>query len=224
MIAIAEPYARYARTLGAGDLEPAAGRYLEFAERIAREYFSDRYERFGITVVAKVEIGSTRTWVTVWSLVNILTFYGNIRQSVDYLVKDAQHLGGAILSEAPHSLGVDERPASQQKRLGIPGQLRRLFIRVESGDLSPDEATSQALRLLERHGGVDTIRELPRLTQQLASELRQITPEHEAPKAPAPPKGRRPTLGLPPTVPSQRRRGAIASRDAEGGRVGIITY
>jgi len=205
-------------------MESAAARLLQAGESAARRHFGDRFERLGITVVAKVEGGSTRTWVTIGSLVTALTFYGNMRQSLDYLVKDAWSVGNLILSESPHSLGIDEHPAGQQKRLGIPGQLRRLFVRVEKGELSPEEATSHAIRLLERRGGVESMREVPRLARQLRSELTEIAAEREIPKAPLPPTGQRPVLGLPPAAPVRRPRGAIASRDSGSGQVDVVTY
>ena len=77
---------------------------------------------------------------------------------------------------------MNEHPAGQQKRLGIPGQLRRLFIRVENGELSPEEATSQAVRLLEKRGGVESMPAIPRLARQLRSELTDIAGEHEVPE------------------------------------------
>jgi hypothetical protein len=224
VIVIAQPYARYSRTLTPAALESAASRLVESADRTTRRHFGDRYGHFGITVVAKVEAGSTRTWVTIGSLVSLLNFYGNIRQSVDYLVKDARDLGTAILSEAPNSLGIHEHASGQQKRLGVPGQLRRLFGLVERGEISAEEATRRALLLLERRGGVEAMRELPRLTEQLSSELTAIEADRENSKIPAKREGHRPVLGLPPAPPRQRRRGAIASKDASTGQVYVTTY
>lgn len=224
MIIIAQPYARYTRTLEPSAIESAASRLLQVAERTARQHFGDRYGRLGVTVVARVEAGSTRAWVTIGALVTALNAYGNFRQSLDYLVKDAQSLGQVILSESPHSLGIDEHTAGQQKRLGIPGQLRRLFIRVEKGELSPEEATSQAVRLLERRAGLDSMPDIPRLARQLHSELTVVAAEQERPRTPLPPKSHRPVLGLPPGVPVRRPRGAIASRSSESGQVEVVTY
>jgi hypothetical protein len=224
MILIAEPYARYTRTLEPSEVEAAAARLLEAAERAAQRHFGDRYERLRITVVARIEGGSTRTWVTIGALLTALNSYGNLRQSIDYLVKDAQSVGQAILSETSHSLGINEHPAGQQKRLGVPGRLRRLFVRVEKGELSPEEATSQAVRLLERHGGIDSMSEVPRLARQLRSELTEVAAQQERPKTSLPVRSHRPVLGLPPVAPVQRRRGAIASRDSDSGQVDVVTY
>jgi hypothetical protein len=223
MIVIAEPYARYTRTLEPSDIESAATRLLQAAERATREHFGDRYERLGITIAARVEAGSTRTWVTIGAVLAALNSYGNLRQSIDYLVKDARSVGQVILSESPHSLGVDEHAAGQQKRLGVPGQLRRLFVRVEKGELSPEEATSQAVRLRERRGGIDSMPDVPRIARQLRSELTEIA-EQERPKIPLPPRSHRPVLGLPPAAPVRRPRGAIASRDSESGQLDVVTY
>jgi hypothetical protein len=241
MIVIAEPYAHYASTLPAGDIDRAAAALLQSSDEIARTYFTERYQQFEVAVLARVEIGSTRTWVTIATIVNALIFYGNVRQSVDYLVKDGQSLGRMILNAAPASLGTKSGPPSrEERRLGIPGALQRLFARVESGGLPPDEATTRALALLQKSGGVETIRELPTLTERLAVEFEHAASGRRAQlsvdvgqaaaqpeRPPHPDKSREahlPDMTIAPPAPLQRRRGAVASKDPETGTVLISRY
>jgi len=95
------------------------------------------------------------------------------------------------------------------------------------------------MTILQKQGGVDVLRELPKLTERLAVEFEQVAntswrqlsvdfgQEANHSGVPAQQKKqatRRPELGLPPVTPLQRRRGVIASRDRTTGDVQISTY
>src|SRR6266568_955762 len=97
MIILAELYARYPDTLPESELQPAASRLLQVAEEACRQYFAHRYEQLGITITARVEIGSTKTWTTIKAVTAAFVLYGGLRQTADYLVKDGDALGRLIL-------------------------------------------------------------------------------------------------------------------------------
>lgn len=242
MIVIAEPYARYPDTLPESELRPAATRLLQVAEEACRQYFAQRYEQLGITIATRVEIGSTRTWTTIKAVTAALLLYGSLRQTVDYLVKDGDSLSRLILPKVASTLGLPvSRPERHERRLGIPGDLRRLFARVESGEMSAEEATGRALRLLQSSDDTDTARDLPRLTplltaefaeaaaraEQLEAQLTMVAPslgegDGAAKKQPDLPQW--PEMALPPATPIRRRRGVVASRDPRTGHVRIRSY
>lgn len=239
MIVIAEPYARYTETLPDSELESAAGRLLQLADGACRDYFAQRYEQLGITVVARAEIGSTRIWTTIKAVTKVLMLYGGLRQSADYLAKDGDWLSRLILPHVASTIGLQSnRPERQERRLGVPGELRRLFAFVERGDMSAEEATSRAVHLLQATGDTDTASELPHLTQRLAAEFAetanqrgtQLTLDEGAghrdhasnEKQPQPPQ--RPEIAPPPTRPARRRRGVIATRDSRTGHISLRTY
>ena len=234
MIVIAEPYARYTETPPDSELESAAGRLLQLADGACRDYFAQRYEQLGITVVARVEIGSTRIWTTIKAVTKVLMLYGGLRQS-----KDGDWLSRLILPHVASTIGLQSnRPERQERRLGVPGELRRLFAFVERGDMSAEEATSRAVHLLQATGDTDTASELPHLTQRLAAEFAetanqrgtQLTLDEGAghrdqasdEKQPQPPQ--RPEIAPPPTGPARRRRGVIATRDSRTGHISLRTY
>jgi hypothetical protein len=172
MIVIGEPYARYTETLPDSELESAAGRLLQLADGACRDYFAQRYEQLGITVVARVEIGSTRIWTTIKAVTTALMLYGSLRQSADYLAKDGDWLSRLILPNVASTIGLQSnRPERQERRLGVPSELRRLFALVERGDVSAEEATSRAVHLLQATGDTDTASELPRLRSALQLSL-----------------------------------------------------
>ena len=241
MIIIAEPYARYQETLAESELELASTRLLEVAEDLCRLHFAARYEELGITIEARVEVGSTRTWVTISALVGALLFYGNLRQSIDYLAKDADMLSRLIQPKVASTIGLQSSgPERYERRLGVPGELRRLFAHVERGEMSADEAASRAFRLLRIDDDTKTTRELPRLERELISEfqiaacsqqegVREMIdmPHVQVRDGGAKKRQERPKrhdMGLPPTQPIRRRRGVVASRDPRTRRVAIRRY
>jgi len=172
MIVLAESYARYHSTLPESELHIAATRLLQLGEEVCREYFGTRYEQFGITIATRVEIGSTRTWTTVKTITKVLLLYAGLREAVDYLATDADILNRHILPRVATTIGLGSVPPERHEhRLGIPGELRRLFTRVERGEMSAEEATGRALNILRAVDGADTARELPRLAPLLAEEF-----------------------------------------------------
>jgi hypothetical protein len=154
MIVIAEFCARYRSTLPDEELDRAAENLLRFVETVAHDYYAERYNELGVTPSVRVEIGSTRSWVVIGSLVTVLTHYGSVKESIDYLIKDSHALARLIAAEISRSLGLRaEAPEYHARRLGLPGKLHRLFLQVERGETSPDDATNRALMLVQNQGG-----------------------------------------------------------------------
>ena len=73
MIVVAEAYARFVRTLGRDDVAPGAQALLSAAEEIVYAHFAERLDRNEIRVVVRVEEGSTRIWVTISTVIVVLT-------------------------------------------------------------------------------------------------------------------------------------------------------
>src|SRR5262245_43869850 len=145
MIVIAEPYSRFRRTIPLDELKSRAGDLLTYSENEIRAYYRSGHPNLEIYVSLRVEQGSTRVWLVVGTVVGALTLYGDIRQSVDYLIKDARSVGELILPEVPTKLKLPETPEVTQKRLGLPGKLERLFQAVEHHEITPHKATQLAL-------------------------------------------------------------------------------
>lgn len=145
---IAQPYALFVRTLSVQKLEPFAARLLLECEPFVREVYTVREHGKNVEVEAYLELGSTRAWLTV-SGAALLINYGAVRQSIDYLIEDAKRLGDLVLPLVAPSLNIQEPPKIQQRRLGVPGKLKRLFQAVEQGEMTADEATIQAANLLD---------------------------------------------------------------------------
>jgi hypothetical protein len=105
------------------------------------------------------------------ALITILNYYGSIREGADYLIKDARELSRLIIPAISRVLGLpDQVPEYHQRRLGLPGRLRRLFEQVEQGEISASEAVDRASRLLDA-GDEPDLRDLPQIKEQLAREF-----------------------------------------------------
>jgi len=154
-------------------LNTAGERILQFAENVAREHYAQRYDDLGITISVKLEIGSTRIWITLKAVGKVLIAYGAIRQGVDHLAADSKQLAEKLIPGISTVLKVDERPLYHQRRFGLPGQLRRLFEQVRRGELSPDEATTKAIDLIQSQDET-LITEIPDFNERLSLEIREL--------------------------------------------------
>jgi hypothetical protein len=221
VIVIAEPYARFSRTIDSTLLEPTANKLLVFAEQEIASYYDAAHRRFSVRVFVRIERGSTRTWITVSAVAGALIFYGDIRQSIDYLISDAKRVSDLVLPAVQQVLGTrDEAPAVTQRRLGVPGQLHRLFRSVEQHHLTPDEATSIAVGLLYKGEGPEVFEEVPELTEKLTEEFQEA--HHRGYLAPKPQRLREsiPVIDR----PRRLRSGLIARRDQKTGKIKYSTY
>lgn len=226
MIVIAEPYVRFAQTLDGSSLGEHAQRLLSVSEEIALSHDGYRGLRlkFGdgaIAVSVRVEQGSTRAWITITAVVGALTLYGEIRESIDYLVRDARTVGRLLVAQAPESLGLEgERPEMRQLRAGQAGRLKKLFRRVEVGDLSADDATRRAMKIL-----YEVRHELPvGLGEQLARELEEAEAAEKGSGRKRLPREVPREFALLPERPRRRRIGVIARRDPRDGQLRVDSY
>jgi hypothetical protein len=219
---IAEPYARFEASVEQELLERAATDLQSFAEGILKEHFGERYATLRIAIVVRVEVGSSRVWITVGSVITVLTLYGSIRRSVDYLTRDARHIGDMLLTHVGHSLNIGDSPRYCQRRSGVPGRIRGLFEKVENGQLSAEETTDRALGIIYQYSDSDAAREIPELASRLSSEFEGT----EGDRLPQERRGRGPreVLGLPSQTPPRRRRGVVASRGPSTGDLLVRRY
>lgn len=213
MIVIAQPYAHFRETVRENSLEQAGRRLLQLGESRARQFYGDRFPGYEISVEADIEIGSTKTWIAISTVASTLVFYGAIRQSIDYLIKDAQYVGDMVLPHVSNAVGLSSEPTVSQRRLGLPGQLHRLFEAVGRHELTPDEATKRAAALFDSYeAGHGELEGRGKITKQLSRELKQAHRSgHYNPRP-------RPTPAPPPDLPvlGRPRNGIRVSRDTNG--------
>ena len=245
MINITEFYTRYRYTISEIELTAVGARMLRFAETVAHEHYAERYDDFGITISVRLEIGSTRIWVTVKAVGKVLITFGAIRQAADYLVADSKMLAPKLIPGISRELNVGERPLYYQRRFGLPGQFQRLFEQVQRGELSPDEATAKAIRLMQTEDESLT-KDISNFREQLSLDFHDVvellhrnvsqeqllesgesTPKPVNPaRVPSPRERREPVIAALPGSSLRRRRrvGVIVDRDPENQNVRFTPY
>ncbi|SRR6266566_194804 len=191
---------------------------LEIAETAAREFL----RRFDPSVEVRVEEASRKLWARFMTVATVLGFYGGIRSTVEYAVKDGQRAAGWVNEQVLHRLEVpDSNVVRQESRLGVPGELKMLFDSVQAGVMTADQATKRAMALLQAEAIDDKTRAV--LALRLADELR--TAGSQAPAV---------LSGPVPTAPKERdsqqvrdalpQHGVLATRDPKTGKVRFETY
>lgn len=227
MIIIAEPYLRFSTSIARSALQRAAENVLENVQPLVLSSYTEQGREFDIRIFVRVEVGSTKVWVTVSAAASVLIGYGSIRQSIDYLVKDAKTVAGVVAGHAGGSLGLpNATPSYQQRRLGLPGQLQRLFREVQRHELDADAATARAIQLIYESNPIDLVDSAPGLSEALSREFRDAArkrprrsgsgrpPKDEPAKLPSP------DVALPP----RQRSGVVVERDEKTGLLKVSTY
>jgi hypothetical protein len=229
MVVIAEPYFRFTKTLGPTRLETGAAELLDRVQPIIDGVYADALKGIPLRVSIRVERGSTKAWITITTLTGALIFYGDIRQSIDYLISDAKRVANWVAPVVGPSLELGSaEPAYRQRRLGVPGQLERLFQSVERHDMSSEEATQRAVDLLYRQAGPQALIEAPGITERLSRELRiaglsSSSRSRQRRRLPQPHPPMPLIASETEPIPGRRRSGVVASRDS-AGKVSISTY
>lgn len=180
---ISETYVRF-DALGPTQSRRDLGRTLfPIAEQAGREFFN----AFAIPRIAEVVIedGSTkvrtRVRASAIALLTIAGGYGTVRTGIDYARNDGRAAAAWMLDQIRPVLPISERePVITRRRSPAGTRLHRLFERVRSGELSADEATDSAERLLREYG--ETQETITRVGAALRDEFHRIMPLQHMPK------------------------------------------
>lgn len=75
--------------------------------------------------------------------------YGDFRSGLDQLIRDARAFSQHVIADTIAAAGVPEDDVIRlERRLGLPGQIRRALERLETNDHTDDEVRELVLRLL----------------------------------------------------------------------------
>lgn len=157
----------------------------------------------------QVEEGSINGWgrikSTAGALVMGITAYGGLMSGVEIISKQLSATGNYLSEQALSKFSCAKPHATVKRKGGVPAAIQRLFVRVQSGELSPAEASIQAEAILgndasEVPGFLETLsnafRNCPRHPQQaqlpLDELIEAIPPEITGSKLPKPPQRRSP--------------------------------
>jgi len=243
MIRIAQFYARYETTLNDGLLRESGERLLRFSHERTSTYFGKGYDDYGIVVRAQLEIGSTKAWVAILALASFLSRYGSIREGLIGIVKDVESLARFIIPGISKVIGLDDQlPSFHRRTFGVARRLLSLFEQVEQGEISANEATGRAIRLLDLEDPTENFEENQRLKDQLAAEFHFVERKlpntttqpslvtammntRQSPEHKSVPVRRQPAIApLPGSRGRRRRKGVIVTRNPKTGEFQIYAY
>lgn len=118
---------------------------LDYAKSRAPIFFGS-----DVQIESEAIEGSLKLKVTVVAtLTNLFIFYGSIRQSIDYLYKDAQTVASAFITESMFVARVKSNEVSRTEvRTGVPGALKRVIAKIDtlekdSKTISPDDFSAE---------------------------------------------------------------------------------
>lgn len=127
MIKLAETYIHVDIQLKKSD-QKALQNYLQERARI----YADGLFRQEPQFVVEVENGSIKTWIIVGGILYAaVAQYGSFRSGLDYLIKDARTFSERVLQNVRDSGVSKDQLIRFERRLGVPGKIRRIFDRIE---------------------------------------------------------------------------------------------
>lgn len=144
-----EPELYYHAQVLEGIIEPQKELIREKALFLARDVFAEIYDdRIEIEVI--VEGGSLRIriFLTIGSLLLILSKYGEIRTGADYLYKDLKWGYGVVAEKLKETHLIGE-PISIQRRIGVIGRIDRTLYDFKNGRITLEECETQLVKLFE---------------------------------------------------------------------------
>ena len=130
MIKLAEAYIHFSIDITDVPLEDLRA----FEDEIYSRYHHILKEFRGKRVLTvRVEEGSLKIRLAVFGTIYVLiTSYGSFRQGIDYLVSDAKKFDKMVASDLVEHVNIPrEKVYRIEKRLGIPGKIRRILVRID---------------------------------------------------------------------------------------------
>jgi len=126
----------------------------------------------------QVEEGSVKGVARISAMAGVLYLaignYGDFISGVKTISEQISATSEFLSERAKQTFNCPDAQAASKKRGGAIGGLQRLFVRVQKGELSPDEAVMHAERLLG-----DQQNEAPGLMTDLANAFRDCPKQHK---------------------------------------------
>ena len=163
----------------------------------------------------QVEEGSINGWGKIRSAAGVLVVgisaYGGLISGIETISKQVGATGKYLADHAQRTFSCPDNQTTVRRKGGVPAALQKLFARVQSGELTPAEASIQAEALLgdeasEVPGFIDALkdafRSCPRHPQQIQLSLDELAemPLTETAKSRLPRAPKRRTPELPPPL------------------------
>jgi hypothetical protein len=100
--------------------------------------------------------------------------YGSFISGLQIIRDQVVTVSDYLAEQAEQQLDHRAEPAKVRKRSGTLGSLQRLFVKVQSGEMTPEQATEEAVALIG-----DDANESPEFMASLAQSLQQAPKFHE---------------------------------------------
>lgn len=139
-----------------------------------------------------------------------ISSYGGFMSGIDTITQQVRSITTFLADHAPHRYSCDDRKATIKKRGGVPSAIQRLFVQVQKGELTPEEATIRAQLLIGDEAAtspgffeslVDALVNCPRFHQQAGLLFGdELELDEQVAEVPAKPKATRPRPPLAPPL------------------------
>ncbi|OOE37404.1 hypothetical protein BZG00_15620 [Salinivibrio kushneri] len=124
----------------------------EIGKSRLKEYLSNKAPLYAEGIYSQdlefavfVEDGSLKVWLATAGIIYAgVAGYGSFRSGIDYLVKDARAISEKVFEDVKQSGVPQDRVINFQRRLGVPGQIKRVLAETrklerESSNLTEEE-------------------------------------------------------------------------------------
>ena len=126
----------------------------------------------------QIEEGSVNGWGKIKSTASILFFgisaYGGLVSGIEAINKQVNSTGKFLAEHAQSIFSCPDDKTNVRKKGGVPAGLQRLFVRVQKGELAPEEASILANQMLG-----DEAAEVPGFFDALANAFRTCPHHHQ---------------------------------------------
>jgi hypothetical protein len=149
---------------------------LEVLDAVATRAALEVYDLVDLDLI--VEEGSKKLWAGAIAIGAFLSHYGSIREGLDYLINDARRFGEVVTSSFVEEARIpSECVYRKERRLGVPGRLRRALNELNALSQQPDASSAQIRAVSEQIEGI--LRDVDEPADQLA--VRQGLPAPDRP-------------------------------------------
>ncbi|MCD8413639.1 hypothetical protein [Tenacibaculum finnmarkense] len=125
----------------------ALEKYLLYKGKIyAKEFFNKEFAFDEFYFVVETEEGSLKSRLKIFGQITIgaLIAYGGIRTGVDYLIQDSKRITNHIVQDISNEPNINPNSIGRvERRLGVPGKLKRLYDDIHNLENNRDNLTEQ---------------------------------------------------------------------------------
>ncbi len=132
------------------EFKTALEKYLLYKAKIyAKEFFHKELVFDEFYFVVETEEGSLKSRLKIYGkiVIGALIAYGGIRTGVDYLIQDSRRITNHIVEDIANEPNINPNSIGRvERRLGVPGKLKRLYDDIQHLENNRENLTEQEQR------------------------------------------------------------------------------